>query len=77
MKGVRLPDGLLAGVWFKHGDYMRDETGKWWLRPPRGSMGDLDGHTVTEHEDGTITVEPSIAGDDWHGYLERGVWRDC
>lgn len=24
-------------------------------------------HDVTEHEDGTIT---------WHGYLERGLWRE-
>lgn len=32
-------------------------------------------------EDGTITVSPSILishweGRSWHGYLERGVWRE-
>lgn len=40
-------------------------------------------HTITEHEDGTITASPSIlAGGQgtttapWHGYLERGIWRE-
>ena len=35
-------------------------------------------HTVTEHEDGTITVIPSIvmpAGQKWHGFLTRGIGR--
>lgn len=39
----------------------------------------LSAHKVVEHEDGTITVSPSIlvTGHDgsWHGFLERGVWR--
>ena len=37
---------------------------------------------ITEHEDGTITLTPSllltqpgVPGGDWHGFLERGVWR--
>ena len=34
-----------------------------------------------EHEDGTITVTPSIVitthVGTWHGFLERGVWREC
>jgi hypothetical protein len=39
---------------------------------------------VVEHEDGTITVSPSILVSTsrdgkplevWHGFLERGVWR--
>lgn len=45
------------------------------------SSGTLGNHQVTEHEDGTITVSPSIIsygqnGKQWHGYLERGVWRE-
>lgn len=41
-------------------------------------------HSFTEHEDGTLTISPSISdtrsggsgeSDGWHGYLERGVWR--
>jgi hypothetical protein len=52
-----------------------------------GIGGTPGGHTVIEHEDGTITVSPSILwGPDqmpgypethWHGFLERGIWREC
>ena len=50
---------------------------------PDGRLANLAQHTVIEHEDGTISVSPSIlvrgGGDDgeWHGYLERGIWREC
>ena len=50
---------------------------------PKGWGGILSNHTVMEHEDGSITVTPSIligpAGDSpgWHGFLERGVFREC
>jgi hypothetical protein len=60
--------------------------GRWYSRAPIGHISDLTNHTVTEHEDGTITVSPSIlvSGYDnekqektvWHGYLEHGVWRE-
>jgi Family of unknown function (DUF6527) len=54
----------------------------WRVRSPDGVGGRLDPsiHRVTEHEDGTITVSPSIAPREpggWHGFLERGVWREC
>jgi hypothetical protein len=53
----------------------------WWVRDPYGHVGRLDDHTVIEHEDGTITVSPSILDDahpgGWHGFLERGVWRSA
>jgi hypothetical protein len=43
-------------------------------------IGNLSGHQVEEHDDGTITVSPSILtgrGErQWHGYLEHGVWRE-
>lgn len=69
------------------GDYRRS-AGKWECRPPgdypETVQGSLGNHEVVEHEDGTITVSPSIliqttwAGEPvtWHGYLERGVWRE-
>lgn len=70
------------GVWWKrpvvHGPNGPEVM--WMTRHPgAGHHGRLhDDHVVTEHEDGTITVEPSIlcrtCG--WHGYLERGVWRE-
>jgi hypothetical protein len=66
-----------------------------WVVTPNGhGPARLEGWDLTEHEDGTITVSPSIlahppTGHDrsrgvrvleyssaWHGYLERGVWRE-
>ena len=76
-------------VWdLEPGDYGKDESGMWFCRPPleECGTGGLRKHTVVEHEDGTITVSPSILFYDktdpamqrvsWHGYLERGVWRE-
>lgn len=70
-------------------EYGKDaDSGTWFGRAPEpeGSderywhMANLSRHTVVEHEDGTITVSPSIlitgGGRSWHGYLERGVWRE-
>lgn len=54
----------------------------WWeICTPDGHLGCLDPklHTVTEHDDGTITVAPSIdmsrrhAGA-YHGFLRNGEW---
>lgn len=65
---------------FKPGDY-----GKigdiWYACTPNGHLGNLANHEVVEHDDGTITVSPSILvgkdpSDNWHGYLEHGVWRE-
>jgi hypothetical protein len=54
----------------------------WEVTAPDGHGGRLDPsiHTITEHEDGTITVSPSIdfskrVAGGFHGYLQRGVWR--
>ena len=52
----------------------------WFIVDPRGDVGRIETHTVTEHEDGSVTVSPSIApyeAGGWHGYLEHGVWREC
>lgn len=74
------------------GDYMKVPPGEgptrkdgqpvWYVRDPDGHVGSLITHRVTEHDDGTITVTPSILDDStydgkpgWHGWLERGVWR--
>ena len=32
----------------------------WWIYLPGAGIGRLVNHDVTEHEDGTITVKPSI-----------------
>ena len=66
----------------KPGEYGKDK-GLWCCVPPGTDLlGNLSRHTVTEHEDGTITVSPSIlvkGGNlgEWHGYLEAGMWREC
>ena len=65
------------------GEYGKNTLGVWHCRPPwQHAGGCLARHTVVEHEDGTITVSPSILIEQpplgtWHGYLERGVWREC
>lgn len=52
-------------------------------------LGRLEKHTVREHEDGSITVAPGdgssnsifvtkgAGGPSWHGYIERGVFREA
>lgn len=75
--GRRLPDG--DSQIFAPGDYGRDSAGRWQVRPPRGHLGTLDDHMVTEHENGTITVSPSILSEpatEGHWLLERGIWRE-
>lgn len=62
----------------------------WYACAPNGQSCNLHGHKVEEHEDGTITVSPSIRisrsigkgankteVELWHGFLERGVWRNA
>lgn len=57
----------------------------WWqVTAPDGHAGCLDPkiHTVVEHDDGTITVTPSIdmshfVPGGFHGWLTAGVWRSC
>jgi hypothetical protein len=85
------PDGSFK---LERGDYclvpMKDGTARWFARVPDDrfndmDMGDLSNHTITEHEDGTITVSPSILHHgwtegwkqqlEWHGFLEKGIWR--
>lgn len=64
------------------GEYVNWEGG-WYAHCPGPDdlVANVSGHKVTEHEDGTISVSPSIrctdgaAGHSYHGYLERGVWR--
>lgn len=84
MRGRRLPDTERT---FEPGDYAKREDGKgWYIRPPGGHIGwvstEPGHHTVIEHEDGTITVDPSILHKKhdgtviWHGYLREGWWED-
>jgi hypothetical protein len=60
---------------------MKDNEGVWWAHAPNsGFIGNLSAHNIEEHDDGTITVEPSILmtqGDtQYHGYLKAGEWTE-
>lgn len=94
MQGTRLPDavfGVPGPGWDAFngktqsaaGSYIKvDYDGRleWWIVDPNGRVGRLTTHTVEEHEDGTITVTPSILDKTpggYHGWLERGVWRSA
>lgn len=65
--------------------YWRASDGIWLIYLPRCGVGRLPLHTVTEHEDGTITVRPSVimrghasgVPSTRHGFLTRGVWVEC
>lgn len=65
------------------GEYGKWNDGTWYACTPNGHGANLARHEVVEHEDGTITVTPSILvtrhRDEpvWHGYLTKGEWREC
>jgi hypothetical protein len=42
------------------GEYAKLPDGTWMAETPNGHGANLSRHQVTEHEDGTITVSPSI-----------------
>lgn len=50
----------------------------WYIRDPTGDASSIrEHHSVTEFDDGKITVSPSIVvrhGHYWHGWLRRGEW---
>lgn len=80
MTGRRRADGT-DPVDFEVGDYGRYR-GTWYGRAPNGLFCNLFRHDVAAHEDGTVTAAPSIlvrqrSVGEWHGYLERGVWRSA
>lgn len=78
--GQRLPDG---STWFNapNGSYVKTDAG-WFCKTPNGHGGNLNAHDVIEHDDGTITVSPSIlvsdhTGELWHGWLRAGIWSEA
>lgn len=67
---------------FEPGDYLVIEHNSLrrevWFKDPFGKVGRATKHTIDLHDDGTVSVHPSIADDrfedGWHGYLTKGVW---
>jgi len=86
MRGHRL-EGEHFHPTMPRGSYGKNERGEWEICTPNGRRGlASEGHVVTEHEDGTISVVPSLLIDPldlgtlkrpgWHGWLERGEFRE-
>lgn len=78
--GCRVYPDDEGNLYLSDGDYgFNPKSERWQVRPPGFNAGSIPHHSVVEHDDGTITVSPSIVlvdGEDrWHGFLERGVWR--
>ncbi len=86
MQGRRVfpdKDGHLRILPGEYGRHPSD--GHWYAcAPDTDLLGNLGAHKVVEHDDGTITVSPSILVEgvdalgspmSWHGFLEKGVWR--
>src|SRR5690349_10342822 len=61
-------DGILCAAWPVEGEYWNDANVGWACVTPNGHQFRLSDHTVTEHEDQTITVEPliEIGGGRWY-----------
>lgn len=80
------PDGSYMPKWseWEPGDYgfiVEPRMGRTlYVKDPAGNLGYIGKHTITEHEDGTVTLSPSVLFDlgphPWHGYLVRGVWNE-
>lgn len=65
-----------------HPSVISKRTGWWMVTTPDGRVGSLNPeiHKVIEHEDGTITVTPSLdmsvrRPGGWHGWLTKGYFR--
>lgn len=66
-------------------DYWNDYRSGWMVCVPVkveqgiGCLASLKYHKVEEHEDGTITVTPSIVVEtcNYHGFLIRGQWSNA
>ncbi len=87
MTGRRRPDGTKPWE-LEAGDYCfrQDESeGRllWVVCPNGNGPARLEGWDVTEHDDGTVTVAPSILAhkggvhEEWHGWLRLGVWSEA
>lgn len=83
MQGTRRPDGTQAHE-LAAGEYAlgTGEPRSVWLCSPEGVAGRVvePTWTITEEDDGTITVSPSIwwnKPEGWHGFLDHGIWREA
>lgn len=73
----KAPHELLPG---EYGKWEAD--GNWYGLPPNTDLvANLAARQIDEHDDGEITVSPSILvstrDESWHGYLRHGQWEVC
>jgi hypothetical protein len=81
-QGTRLNDNVTK---LERGEYSKQSNGTWFLCLPTGIHATINNEIwkITEHENNTITVTPSINTTshnpeyNWHGYLENGIFREC
>lgn len=70
-----------GGFYLNPGEYLLNKDGTWYAETPSGHLAWLKNHQVIGHEDGTISVTPSILVTNhlgsWHGYLTQGIWKEC
>jgi hypothetical protein len=85
-----MPDKITQGIRIENprdginpGEYGKSlEDGTWWICTPNDLYGRINDKIwkIIEHEDNTITVSPSILVStfdcSWHGWLEKGIWRE-
>lgn len=82
-----LPPSMKPGEYgYQTCEDVKDEPrlGWWMICSPDGNIGTLDpsSRTIIEHEDGTLTVTPSLDWSrqipgGWYGWLEKGFFRSC
>ena len=74
MKRRRIYPNEKGGLTLAEGDYGFDGDGVFWCRPPGSHAGVVEGEgwTITQHEDGAVSVNPSIDTGEWHGHLIKG-----
>jgi hypothetical protein len=82
-QGIRVTDGEWPTNPGEYSKHITDKGIVWFCVVPTSSIGagSLANHAIQEHEDGTISVTPSILIDNghkkWHGYLTKGIWKEC
>lgn len=75
MIGERIFPTKFGDLCLTNGAYGRDLRGRWWARPPgESARRPLDGRTIVEHADGTVTVRGMINGGARSFTLQAGVW---
>lgn len=74
---VYVSPALRRPVALRPGDYTRTADGDWLAVLPDGTFGRMTDHTITVHDDGTISaVQPVSYAGAWRGWLVGGVWSE-